>query len=462
MAPGIDTGADRLTRPERASVDPSRDRPDIRETVIELLGQLGSSREARQYLKQFASIDETRFAVVKVGGAVLRDDLDEMAAALAFLHRLGLTPVLLHGAGPQLDEAMHEAGVPIEKRDGLRVTTEEVMAVARPVVYRANSAIVDALEARGVRSRGILHGVFNARFADRERLGLVGDIQSIDLDSLRSAVAAGALPVVACLGESPSGQVMNINADVAARELVWAIRPYKIIFLTGTGGLLDQNGRIISAISISGDYENLIAQDWVHSGMELKLGQIKEMLEQLPRETSVSITSAAKLTRELFTHTGAGTLIRHGERIDWLTEVPPERTAALAALLEQSFQRRLRPDWLQGRDLEGLLLAESGRAAALIARGVDGMPYLDKFVVTPTARGEGLGAALWQVLRARFPQLYWRARASNPIAGWYLQQAHASFRRGEWIVHSIGIEDFDLLKRLVDDAHQRDSGWEGD
>jgi len=433
---------------------------EVRQTVIELLGQLGSSREARQYLKQFASLDESRFAVVKVGGAVLRDDLDEMAAALAFLHRLGLTPILLHGAGPQLDEAMESAGVPIEKRDGLRVTTDQVMAVARPVIYRANGAIVDALEARGVRARGILHGVFNARLADRERLGLVGDIDSVELEPLRSAVAAGALPVVACLGESPSGQVMNINADVAARELVWAVKPYKIIFLTGTGGLLDQNGRIISAISISGDYEDLIAQDWVHSGMQLKLAQIKDMLDRLPAETSVSITSASKLTRELFTHTGAGTLIRRGERIEWLTELEEGQVRALSELLEQSFERRLRPDWFERRRLEGLLWAESGRAAALIARGVNGIPYLDKFVVTPEAQGEGLGAALWQVLRGRFRQLYWRSRASNPIAGWYLQQAHASFRRGAWIVHVIGVEDFDQLERLVADAHQRDSGWQ--
>ncbi|MFW5816367.1 MAG: acetylglutamate kinase [Wenzhouxiangella sp.] len=435
---------------------------EIRQTVIELLGQLGSSREARQYLKQFSRIEEARFAVVKVGGAVLSEDLDELAAALAFLHRLGLTPIVMHGAGPQLDQAMAEAGVPVEKHDGLRVTTEAVMAVARPVIYRANATLVDALEARGVRARGILHGVFNARLADPENLGLVGRIDSVELDPVRSAVRAGALPVVACLGESPSGQVMNINADIATRELVWTVRPYKVIFLTGTGGLLDQNGRIISAISISGDYEHLIAQDWVHSGMQLKLAQIKDMLERLPPETSVSITSAAKLTRELFTHTGAGTLIRRGERIEWFDRVPQDRVAALEAMLEESFGRRLRADWRQGRELEGILLAETGRAAALIARGVDGTPYLDKFVVTPEAQGEGLAAALWQILRARCPRLYWRSRAANPIAAWYLQQAHASFRRGEWIVHVIGVADFSLLERLVEDAHARDSGWQED
>ncbi len=435
---------------------------EVRQTVIELLGQLGSSREARQYLKQFSRIEEARFAVVKVGGAVLRDDLDELAAALAFLHRLGLTPIVLHGAGPQLDAAMAEAGVPVEKQDGLRVTTEAVMAVVRPVVYKANATLVDALEARGVRARGILHGVFNASPANPEKLGLVGQIDSVELDPIRSAVRAGALPVVACLGESAGGQVLNINADVAARELVWTVRPHKVVFLTGTGGLLDQNGRIISAISISGDYDHLIAQDWVHSGMQLKLAQIKEMLERLPAETSVSITSASKLTRELFTHTGAGTLIRRGERIDWLERVPEDYVERLQGMLEESFGRKLRPDWRQGRELEGLLMAESGRAAALIARGVDGLPYLDKFVVTPEAQGEGLGAALWQLLRARFPRLYWRARAANPIAGWYLQQAHASFRRGEWIVHVIGVEDFRLLERLVEDARSRDSGWQED
>jgi acetylglutamate kinase len=432
---------------------------EVRQTVIELLGQLGSSREARQYLKQFSRIEETRFAVVKVGGAVMREGLDELAAALAFLHRLGLTPIVLHGAGPQLDDAMEAAGVEIRKHDGLRVTTEEVMAVARPVIYRANEALVDALETRGVRARGILHGIFEARLADPERLGLVGQIERVHLEPVSNAIRSGALPVVACLGESPSGQVMNINADIAARELVWAVQPHKVIFLTGTGGLLDESGRIISAISLLTDYDHLRAQEWVHSGMRLKLEQIKDMLDRLPPETSVSMTSAANLTRELFTHTGAGTLIRLGERIDWFDPVDPSLIEPLGRLLEQSFGRELRDGWWAGRDVLGLFWAESGRAAALLVRGVDGLPYLDKFVVTPEAQGEGLGAALWQALTQKFPRLYWRARAGNPIAAWYFQQAGNTSRRGEWIIYSIGIEDFAELGRVVEDACSRDSGW---
>jgi bifunctional N-acetylglutamate synthase/kinase len=436
--------------------------PDLRRTVVELLGQLGSSREARQYLKQFSRVEETRFAVVKVGGAVMRDDLDELAAALAFLHRLGLTPIVLHGAGPQLDQAMEAAGVPVEKCDGLRVTTEEVMAVARPVIYRANAALVDALEERGVRARGVLHGVFNARLADPERLGLVGEIESVELEAVRSAIGSGALPVVACLGESSSGQVMNINADIAARELVWAVNPHKVIFLTGTGGLLDHRGRVISAISLVNDYDHLLAQDWVHSGMRLKLMQIRELLDGLPSDASVSITSAANLTRELFTHTGAGTLIRRGEAIDLYDTVPAERLTDFEALLEASFGQQLRPDWLEGRRLQGLLMAESGRAAALLVEGIDGVPYLDKFVVTPEAQGEGLGAALWQAVRQHCPTLYWRARAANPIAGWYFQQSHTTQRKGQWIIYTIGISDHEQLARLVEDGASRDSGWKAE
>ena len=94
----------------------------------------------------------------------------------------------------------------------------------------------------------------------------------------------GSLPVVACLGESPTGQVMNINADIAARELIWEVKPHKIIFLTGTGGLLDESGRIISAISLRTDYDYLVEQDWVHSGMQLKLEQISQLLCGLPEQ----------------------------------------------------------------------------------------------------------------------------------------------------------------------------------
>jgi acetylglutamate kinase len=152
--------------------------------------------------------------------------------------------------------------------------------------------------------------VFECDFLDKELLGLVGEVRRVDLEAIREAVSRGVLPVVACLGESATGQVMNINADIAARELIWAVRPHKIIFLTTTGGLLDESGRVISAISLRTDFGTLSAQPWVHSGMLLKLQQIDQILAKLPDSASVSVTSVENLARDLFTHRGAGTLIR--------------------------------------------------------------------------------------------------------------------------------------------------------
>jgi len=432
---------------------------DVRQIVHELLAQLGSSREAQQYLKEYSGTNQARFAVVKVGGGILRDHLDELTSALAFLHRLGLIPVVLHGAGPQLDQALADAGIETERRDGLRVTSEAVMSVARPLMYKENLRLVEALEEKGIRARGIQHGVFQCSYLDRDNLGLVGEVEQVELSSVESAVRGGAVPVLTCLGESTSGQVLNINADIATRELVWKLRPHKVIFLSPTGGLLDRQDRIISAVSLTNDYEALMQQPWLHSGMRLKLQQINEMLQRLPDDTSVSITSAAHLTRELFTYRGAGTLVRKGEAINVFEKPDAETLASVKQLVEQSFQRILRDDWFEQLNEPLVLLSETGRAAAIITRGVDGLPYLDKFTVTSQAQGEGLGAAIWQVVRARYPALYWRSRYTNPVTPWYFQQADSSNRSGQWVMFTIGIEEAGQRQRCLEDSLVRDSGW---
>ena len=84
---------------------------DLRPTIVRLLSNMGSAKEIQQYLKRFSQLDAARFAVVKVGGAILRDELDALVSSLAFLQQVGLTPIVLHGAGPQLDEQMQAAGI---------------------------------------------------------------------------------------------------------------------------------------------------------------------------------------------------------------------------------------------------------------------------------------------------------------------------------------------------------------
>jgi len=75
----------------------------VRQTIVQLLSHMRDGKEIREYLNRFSQVDQSRFAVVKIGGAVIRDDIEGLAAALSFLQTVGLAPVVVHGGGPQLD-----------------------------------------------------------------------------------------------------------------------------------------------------------------------------------------------------------------------------------------------------------------------------------------------------------------------------------------------------------------------
>src|SRR5512140_2897413 len=97
-----------------------------KDVIVRLLHNLGSRKEVEQYLKQYSAVDSQKFAIIKVGGNILARDLDGLASSLTFLQNVGLYPVVVHGAGLQVDEALAEAGVPSERVDGVRVTTPRV------------------------------------------------------------------------------------------------------------------------------------------------------------------------------------------------------------------------------------------------------------------------------------------------------------------------------------------------
>src|SRR5699024_6596568 len=158
----------------------------------------------------------------------------------------------------------------------------------------------------------VVSGVFNASYLDRETCVLVGRVDSVDLAPIDASLRLSSIPVIASLGETTDGQILNINADMATQALVRVLEPYKIVFLTGTGGLLDGEGRVIDSINLSSEYDHLMAQDWLHGGMRMKLEQVAALLSDLPPSSSVSITRPSELARELFTHKGSGTLVRRG------------------------------------------------------------------------------------------------------------------------------------------------------
>jgi len=421
---------------------------ETRQTIIRLLSSMGSAKEVSQYLKRFSQLDAARFAVVKVGGAVLRDDLPALVSSLAFLQDVGLTPIVVHGAGPQLDAELAKAGIDKRTVRGLRVTPPEALAVVRRVFHAQNLALVEALQAQDARATSIVTGVFEAGYVDQAALGLVGNVQRVERAPIHASLKAGSIPVIASLGETAGGQILNVNADFAANALVRELQPYKIVFLTGTGGLLDGEGRIIDSINLSTEYDGLMAQPWIEGGMRLKLGQVKQLLDGLPPASSVSITRPVELARELFTHKGSGTLVRRGERVLEAGAWEQLDLPRLRALVESAFGRRLAPDYFERTTLHRAYVSEHYRTAIILTREDAGI-YLDKFAVLEDAQGEGLGRAVWQVMREQVPRLFWRSRRGNPVNAFYFAECDGCLKQPQWKVFWYGFDSLDDIGRCV-------------
>jgi acetylglutamate kinase len=427
---------------------------DLRTTIVRLLSNMASAKEIQQYLKRFSQLDAARFAVVKVGGAILRDQLDALVSSLSFLQQVGLTPIVVHGAGPQLDADMQAAGIEKQVVDNLRHTDAAVLSVVRRVMRRENLRLVEALQAEGVRATSIQSGVFECAMLDGERYGLVGKVTRVDVDGIQAAIKVGSIPVIASLGETRDGQIVNINADWAANELIKTLQPYKIVFLTGTGGLLDGDGNIIDSISLSTEYEELLAQPWLHSGMRVKIEQIHDLLMALPPSSSVSITRPDELAKELFTHRGSGTLVRRGERVMEARSWSELDLSRLRGLVESAFGRKLLPDYFDSTPLHRAYVSENYRAAVILTEG-GGETYLDKFAVLDDAQGEGLGRAVWHVMREHNPRLFWRSRRGNPVNPFYWGECDGCIKQEKWKVFWYGLESFDEIARCVEYCRAR-------
>jgi len=434
---------------------------DIRQTIVHLLSNMSDGKEIRSYLQRFSEVDQSRFAVIKIGGGILRDSLDETAAALAFLHTVGLTPIVIHGGGPQLDDTLASRGIATEKIDGLRVTGPDVLDAARDTFIEQNILLVEAVRNQGVSAHGLTEGAFEADYIDRAKYGLVGEPTEVHLPLIRSIVASSAIPILTCLGVAPGGQLVNMNADSATRALVHAVQPMKIIFLAAVGGLLDAEDRLIESINLAADYDHLMSQDWVHSGMRLKLAEIKLLLDDTPLSTSVSITTPSGLVKELFTHGGSGTMVRRGELIEKESDKDALDRGQVEKLVEEAFGRTLDPGWWDGLELEAAYISESFRAGALIARLGD-FAYLDKFAILEDARGEGLARTVWAQVTADYPVLYWRSRTENGFNAFYAEEADGSIKRGPWTVFWKGEPDFTLIAQRADAITSLPASFIGD
>lgn len=422
----------------------------------------GTSPESAQYLKLFTSQPE-KFAVLKVGGAVVQEELNTLVSSLAFLVKVGLYPIIIHGGGPQLNEALKQAGIEPQYVEGLRVTDPETLSIALEVFQEENSKIVRALENKGVRSRPIISGVFEATPLDPETYGFVGEVCNVKTDLITSSIKAQAVPVVTSVGYTRTGQALNINADVAARTLAVKMQPLKVVYLNTTGGMVHgESGEVIPTINLKEEYEYYLNQPWMKYGARLKLKEMKSILDGLPATSSLAITKPQDLLKELFTRAGAGTIIRQGEAIHVMSS--PEEIdqrvdkPRLCTLLEDAFSGKISSNYLErlsSEDISRVYVSESYNAAGVFFNvDIDGekVIYMDKFAVAKSVQGEGKGELLWARITADVPKMFWRSRTSNPINSWYFNESDGSLKSGDWIVFWYGFDDFKSVVPCIEYA----------
>ncbi len=201
--------------------------------------------EALPWLKQLHG----RIVVVKYGGNAMTDETLKaaFAADMVFLRNCGIHPVVVHGGGPQISAMLKRLGIAGDFKGGFRVTTPEVLDVARMVLFgQVGRELVNLINAHGPYAVGITGEDAHLFTAVRRSvsvdgvdtdIGLVGDVDQVNTDAVVDLIGAGRIPVVSTIAPDADGVVHNINADTAAAALAEALRAEKLVMLTDIEGL---------------------------------------------------------------------------------------------------------------------------------------------------------------------------------------------------------------------------------
>lgn len=252
--------------------------------------------------------------VVKFGGNAMVDAELQKAFAedMAYLRWIGIKPVVVHGGGPQISARLTELGIESEFKDGFRVTTPEIIGVVRDVLRNDISTELAAL----IKSAGAGATVMSGEDSNLFRaeiigdVGLVGEVTQVNPRIVFDALEAGKVPVISTVAPDAGGQLLNVNADLAASALAVALGAEKLMVLTDVPGLYSDwpnRDSLVSEISAS-ELEELLPK--LESGMIPKMQACLHAVQGgVPKAHVIDGRTPHSILLEIFTRSGFGTMV---------------------------------------------------------------------------------------------------------------------------------------------------------
>ena len=271
--------------------------------------------EALPYIKSYSN----KIFVIKYGGSALvnPDIKKRVLEDIVFMSYVGIRPVLVHGGGPFINEELKKTGKKIEFSDGLRVTTKEVMEVVDRVLNNINFEIVKDIKRFGGRALSLNTDKKNIiktkPHKEKNKLGFVGTVESIEADIIRKAVRPRSIPVISPVSRGPDNELYNINADEVSSKIAVSLKAAKLVLLTDVKGIMREKqdeSTLISTLTMK-EAEMLIAKNIIQSGMIPKVTACIEALRGgVPKTHIIDGRIPHSLLLEIFTDKGIGTEIK--------------------------------------------------------------------------------------------------------------------------------------------------------
>jgi len=267
-------------------------------------------KNINKYVEKYK--DET--IVIKYGGNVLidRSIFNNFIEDIGILNKLGLSIIVVHGGGPRIKRELEKSNIPTKFIKGLRVTDKKIINIVEKVLIDFNNDIVNSLNEKGSKAVSINTKTKNIIDVspENEELGFVGIPKRINNNTINELIKNNQIPVVAPLGLGKDDQAYNINGDTAAGAIAKSLKSRRLLLMTNVEGVLNKDKKLISEVS-SSKILDMIKDETITGGMIPKINTCLDSVNNGVR--GVVIMDGRKphsILNEIFSDTGAGTLIR--------------------------------------------------------------------------------------------------------------------------------------------------------